>query len=72
MISESSSSPMTALRPGLSRLRRPDLLTPPRQSWLLSIDSVLAFFLFEGSRRPGFITAAGSREWGAPSCLPKV
>lgn len=51
--------PIIALHPGPSCLHNVDLSTPPRQSWPLSIDSVLAF-LFEGSACLGFITAAES------------
>lgn len=48
-----------ALHPGLICLHSVDLSTPPRQSWPLSIDSMLAF-LFEGSACLGFITAVAS------------
>lgn len=58
-ITEFSHIPITALHHSSSRLHNADLSTPPRTSWPLSIDSVLAF-LFEGSGCLGFITAAES------------
>lgn len=76
MISESSPRPITALRLSLSRLRRPDLLTPPRQSWPLSIDSVLAFFCLKVHAGPALLPPLGVASQELPlvcqKCNPTV